>query len=182
MMTCSLQKNVKYFVEYCQTSLECFVLCDDWGEARVCEELLEEHEHSSQEVRVQVVKLAPMHIVDWEQAQEADTALVACRKWLRLRKDMPLSRWDAFLKECLGVEVGTEQGKMFFCIHNSLVLNKGLMYVSMTPKGKTEGVLTFVVPVGQCQMALIKVHHDADHQGQQRTGSHAGEILVAHDG
>ena len=37
----------------------------DWGEVRVHEELLEEHERLSQEARVQVVKLAPMHIVDW---------------------------------------------------------------------------------------------------------------------
>ena len=142
---------------------------DCQGEVRAYEKLLEKHERLSQEVRVQVAKLAPMHIIDWEEAQEADTALATCRKWLRLRKDTPFSWWDAFLKECLGVEVGTEQGKMFFHIHNSLILNKGLMYVSTTPKGKTEGVLAFVVPVGQCQMALNDVHHDASHQGQQRT-------------
>ena len=81
---------------------------------------------------------------------------------------MPLPKWDAFLKESLGVEAESEQGKMFFHICNSLILNKGLMYVSTTPKGKTEGVLTFVVPVGQCRMALNGVHHDACHQGQQR--------------
>ena len=107
----------------------------DQGEVRASKELLEEHEHLSQEARVQVVKLAPMHIVDWEEAQEADAALATCCKWLHLRKDMLLPKWDAFFKECLGAEVETEQGKMFFCIHNSLVLNKGLMYVSTTPKG-----------------------------------------------
>ena len=104
----------------------------------------------SQETRVQAAKLAPMHIVDWEEAQEADAALAACCKWLHLWKDMLLPKWDAFLKECLGVEA--EQAKMFFHIHNSLILNKGLMYMSTTPKGETEGVLTFVVPVGQCWM------------------------------
>ena len=41
--------------------------------------------------------------------------------------------------------------------------------MSTTPKGKTEGVLTFVVPVGQCRMALNNVHWDVGHQGQQRT-------------
>ena len=138
----------------------------DWGEVRVSKKLLEEHEHLRQELRVQVVKLAPMHIVDWEEAQEADAALAAGRKWLCLRKDMPLPKWDALLKECLGVEAETEQGKMFFCICNSLILNKGLMYMSTTPKGETEGVLTFVVPVGQCWMALNSVHHDAGHQDQ----------------
>ena len=117
----------------------------NWGEVRMSEELLEEHEHLSQEARVQAAKLAPMHIVDWEEAQEEDAALAACHKWLHLRKDTPLPKWDAFLKECLGVEAETEQGKMFFCIHNSLILNKGLMYMSTTSKGKTERVLTFVV-------------------------------------
>ena len=110
-----------------------------------------------------------MHIIDWEEAQEEDTALAMCHKWLCLRKDMPLPSQDTFLKECLGAEAGTEQGKMFFHICNSLVLNKGLMYISTTPKDETEGVLTFVVPVGQCWMALNGVHRNASHQGQQRT-------------
>ena len=116
-----------------------------------------------------MAKLKPMHIVDWEEAQEADATLAWCHKWLHLRKDMPLPQWDAFLKECLGVEVEMEQGKMFFHIHNSLVLSKGLMYVSTTPKGETEGVLAFVILVGQCCLALNGVHHYASHQGQQRT-------------
>ena len=51
----------------------------NWGEAKASEELLEEHEHLSQETRVQAAKLAPMHIADWEEAQEADAALAACR-------------------------------------------------------------------------------------------------------
>ena len=110
-----------------------------------------------------------MHIVDWEEAQEVDAALAACCKWLHLRKDTPLPWWDTFLKKCLRAEAKTEQGKMFFRICNSLILNKGLMYMSTTLKGETEGVLVFVVPVGQCHMALNGVHHDAGHQGQQRT-------------
>ena len=44
------------------------------GETKASEELLEEHEHLSQEARMQVVKLEPMYIVDWEEAQEADAA------------------------------------------------------------------------------------------------------------
>ena len=161
---------ISHSQETVQSLLEgAIVRAVNWGEVRACKELLEEHECLSQEARVQAAKLAPMYIVDWEEAQEADTALAACRKWLHLRKDTPLPRWDTFLKECLGVDAGTEQGKMFFHICNSLVLNKGLVYMSTTPKGETEGVLTFVVPVGQCQMVLNGVHHDAGHQGQQRT-------------
>ena len=110
-----------------------------------------------------------MHVVDWEQAQEADVTLAACCKWLHLRKGMPPSRRDTLLKKYLGVEAETEQGKMFFCIHNSLILNKGLMYINTTPKGKTEGVLAFVIPMVQCHMELNRVHRDAGHQGQQQT-------------
>ena len=156
--------------EIIQSLLEGLIVeAPDIGEAKASEELLEEHEHLSQEARVQVVKQEPMHIIDWEEAHEADTALAACCKWLPLRKDMLLPWWDTLLKECLGAEAKMEQGKMFFCICNSLILSKGLMYVNTIPKGKTEGVLAFVVPVGQCRLVLNGVHHDAGHQGQQRT-------------
>ena len=109
------------------------------------------------------MKPKPMHIIDWEEAQEADVALAACCKWLHLRKDTLLPWRDTFLKECLRAEAEMEQGKMFFHICNSLVLNKGLMYVSTTLKGETEGVLAFVIPVGQFFMVLNGVHHDAGH-------------------
>ena len=82
---------------------------------------------------------------------------------------MLLPKRDTLLKKCLGMEAKMEQGKTLFHICNSLILNKGLMYVSTTPKGETEGILTFVVPVGQCHTMLNSVHHDAGHQGQQRT-------------
>ena len=104
-----------------------------------------------------MAKLELMHIVDWEQAQEADVSLAACHKWLRLRKGMPPSRQDTLLKECLGAEAEMEQSKMFFHIHNSLVLNKGLMYINMTPKAETKGVLAFVIPVaGYTGMPAIR--------------------------
>ena len=91
------------------------------------------------------------------------------RKWLHLRKGMPPSRRDTLLKECLEAEAETEQGKMFFYICNSLILNKGLIYINTTPKGEKEGVLAFVIPMAQRCMALNGVHQDAGHQGQQWT-------------
>ena len=110
-----------------------------------------------------------MHIVDWEQTQEADVALAMCHKWLHLRKSMPPPWQETLLKECLGAEAEAEQGKMFFRIRNSLILNKGFMYVNMTPKGETEGVLAFGILRGQCRLALNGVHRNASHQGQQWT-------------
>ena len=163
------QVPISHSRETIQSLLEgAIVGAANWDEVRASKELLEEHEHLSQEARVQAAKLAPMHIVDWAEAQEADAALATCCKWLCIRKDMWLPKWDALLKKCLGTEAEMEQGKMLFRIHNSLILNKGLMYVSTTLKGETEGVLIFV-PVGQCCTALNGVHCDAGHQGQQRT-------------
>ena len=162
------QVSISHNWETVQSLLEGVIVgAANWGEVRVSKELLEEHECLSWEVKVQVAKLAPMPIVDWEEAHEENAALAACCKWLHLRRNMPLLKRDALLKECLGVEAETEQGKTLFHICNSLILNKGLMYVSTTPKGETEGVLAFVVPVGQCCMALNGVHHDASHQASR---------------
>ena len=140
----------------------------DRGEAKANKGLLEEYECLSQEARVQVAELELMHIVDWEQAQEVDVALAGCHKWLHLRKGMLPPRRDTLLKECLGAEAKMEQGKMFFHIRNSLILNKGLMYVNMTLKVR-QRVLVFVVPMPQCCMVLNGVHQDASHQGKQWT-------------
>ena len=52
---------------------------------------------------------------------------------------------------------------------------QGKMYMSTTPNGETEGVLAFVIPVGQCHMVLNGLHHDAGHQSQQRT------LALAHE-
>ena len=58
---------------------------------------------------------------------------------------------------------------MLFCMCNSLVLSKGLLYMSTTAKGEMEGVLAFLVPSSQCTAALNGIHCDAGHQVQQRT-------------
>ena len=119
-----------------------------------------------------------MHIVDWAEAQEADAALVTCRKWAHLRRDMPLPKWDALLKKCLEME-----GRMLFCICNSLILNKGLMYVSTTPKGETEGVLTFCCSCGSMPHGTEWCASECQSLGStEDLGSHSGEILVADDG
>ena len=84
--------------EIIQSPLEgAIVEVANWCEIRASEELLEEHECLSQEVRVQVAKLAPMHIVDWEEAQEADAILATCCKWLHFRRDTLLPKRDALL-------------------------------------------------------------------------------------
>ena len=70
----------------------------DWGEVRVSKELLEEHEHLSWEARVQVAKLAPMHIVVWAEPsrqmppwQQATCGFVSGGT-RRFQSGMPFSR------------------------------------------------------------------------------------------
>ena len=72
------------------------------------------------------------------------------------------------MKKYLGSQAYTEERHAFFHVCNSLVLSKGLLYISTTPKGKVEGVLAFLVPTGQHTAALNGIHHDTGHQGQQR--------------
>ena len=105
----------------------------------------------------------------WEDSQGADAVLAACRKWLKACKDTPAEERDALLRKYLGSQADMEEGCALFCICNSLVLSKGLLYISMMPKGELVGVLAFFVPSSQCTMALNGIHWDAGHQGQQRT-------------
>ena len=145
-----------------------FIGAVDQSEVEANEELLCEHMHLEDEVRVQAAKLAPIHVVDWGEAQEADAVLVACRKWLKACKNTPPQKRDALLKKYLGNQVDTEEGCTLFCVCNSLVLSKELLYISTMPKGEVEGMLAFLVPSSQCTVALNGVHHDVGHQGQQR--------------
>ena len=52
------------------------------------------------------------------------------------------------MKRYMGSQVDTEEGHALFHMCNSLVLGKGLLYVSTLSKGEVEGVLTFLVPTG----------------------------------
>ena len=80
-------------------------------------------------------------------------------------------------KKHLGSQVDMEEGQALFCMCNSLVLSKRLLYMSTTPKGEMGGVLAFLVPSSQCTAALNGIHHDAGHQGQQRTMALAQECF-----
>ena len=140
----------------------------DRKEAAASEELLCEHEHLGNEAQVQAARMAPMHIVDLGEAQEADPMLTTCRGWLHNHKDTSFPKRDVLLKTYLGDNADTEEGHVLFHMHKSLVMSKGLLYVSTMPKGEAEGILAFLVPTGQCHAALNGVHHEVGHQGQQR--------------
>ena len=112
----------------------------DWSEAEANEALLCEHVWLVYEAKVQAAKLAPMHVVNWEDAQGADAVLAACRKWHKAHKDTPAKKRDALLRKYLGSQADMEEGCALFHICNSLVLSKGLLYISTMPKGELAGV------------------------------------------
>ena len=123
----------------------------------------------SEESQACTLKLAPMHVTNWAEAQGEDVLLAACQKWMCTRKDASLQKRDTLLRRCMGEHSDSEEGKVLFCIRNSFTMKKGMLYMNTMPKGETEGLLAFVVPSTHQHTALNGVHQDARHQGQQRT-------------
>ena len=136
--------------------------------AQASDNLRKEHEQLGEEACLQAMKLAPMHVVDWAESQDSDPMLAACKKWLRTRKEILSPKRDALLHELLGWHVEGE-GHMLFKVRNSLILDKDLLYLNVTPRGEAEDVAAFVVPMDQCRVTLNSIHRDAGHQGQART-------------
>ena len=99
-----------------------------------------------------------MHVTNWEEAQCKDALLAACHKWLSNKKSVIPQKRDTLLKECMSEHSTSEEGKALFRVRNSLTLRKGLMYMNITPKGETEGLLAFVVPSAHRHTALNGVH------------------------
>ena len=139
------------------------------GEVLISRPLRAECNCLDNEAWAHALKMAPMHITNWEEVQCEDALLAACHKWLSKKKSVIPQKSDALLKECMGEHLTCEEGKALFHVRNSLTLRKGLMYVNIMPKGETEGLLAFIVPSAHRRTALNGVHRDTRHQGQQRT-------------
>ena len=138
------------------------------GEVLISCPLRVEHDRLDEESQARTLKLAPMHMTNWEEAQGVDMLLTACRKWMSTTMDVPLQKRDALLRTCMGKRSDSEEGKALFRIRNSFTMKKGMLYVNITPKGETEGLLAFLVSSAHWHTALNGVHQDAGQQGQQR--------------
>ena len=136
------------------------------GEVLISQSPKAESDRLDNEARARALKLAPMHITSWECE---DALQAACYKWLSKKKSVIPQKRDALLKECMKEHSTSEEGKALYRVRNNLTLRKGVIYVNITPKGETEGLLAFVVPPAHRRTALNGVHRDARHQGQQRT-------------
>ena len=85
------------------------------------------------------------------------------------KKNVTPQKRDVLLKTCMGEHLNSEEGKALFRVGNNLTIRKGLLYVNIMSKGKTEGLLAFVVPSAHRRTVLNGVHQNAGHQGQHRT-------------
>ena len=117
-----------------------------------------EYDRLDEETQARALKLAPMHMTNSEEAQGEDMLLAACCKWMSTKKDIPPQGRDALLKTCMGEHSDSEEGKALFHVRNSFTMKKGMLYVNITPKGETEGLLAFVVPSAHQRTALDGMH------------------------
>ena len=66
------------------------------------------------EAQVHTLRLASMHITNWEEAQREDALLAACRQWLGMKRNVIPQKRDTLLKECMGEHLNSEEGKALF--------------------------------------------------------------------
>ena len=131
---------------------------------------------------MQAAKLAPMHMVNWEDAQGADMALVACRKWLKAHKDTPVRE-----ERCPAEEVPRQSGRYRGGLHpfphvQQLGPEQGTVVHSTTPKGEMEGVLAFLVPSSQHTAALNSIYMTQATRVSKEHWLWHRNVLVANDG
>ena len=69
-----------------------------------------ECDYLDNEAQARALKLASMHMTNWEEAQHKDVLLAACRKWMNMKKSITPQRRDALLKECMGEHSTSEEG------------------------------------------------------------------------
>ena len=72
-------------------------------------------------------------------------------------------------EEVPGQSGGYRGGPCTFPRARQLGPEQGTAVHEYNTQGREEGVLAFLVPSSQCTAALNGIHHDAGHQGQQRT-------------
>ena len=65
--------------------------------------------------------------------------------------------------------VNAFDAKAYGLRQKDLVYQNGLLYVKETATNTTDEMLLFIVPANKCQAALDLCHHDAGHQGRDRT-------------
>ena len=144
--------------------------------------LIEKHEEIERENAIHLANLvATKHVkhnltgTNWKVLQEADPIISQVLKWKKLSeanrmKDKKL-RDRCTLEEYLLTVVNAFDAKAYGSHQKDLIYQNGLLYMKETATNTTDELLLFIVPANKCQAALDLCHHDARHQGRDRTYS-----------
>ena len=144
--------------------------------------LIEKHKEVERENTLHLASLVATKNVkhnlagtNWKALQEADPIISQVLKWKRLKeanrtKDQKL-RDRRTLEEYLLTVVNAFDAKAYGSRQKDLVYQNGLLYMQETSTNTTDELLLFIIPAGKRQAAVDLCHHDAGHQGRDRTYS-----------
>ena len=90
------RKMVRSLLEGAVTSIT------ERGEVLISQPLRAECDCLDNEAQVRALRLASMHVTNWEEAQCEDVLLAACHQWLGMKWNVIPQKRDALLKECMG--------------------------------------------------------------------------------
>ena len=144
--------------------------------------LIKKHEEIENENALHLASLvATKHVkhnltgTNWKALQEADPIISQVLKWKKINeanctKDKNL-RDRHTLEDYLLTVVNTVDAKAYGSCQKDLIYQNDLLYMKETSTNTTDELLLFIVPANKCQAALDLCHHDAGHQGRDRTYS-----------
>ena len=106
--------------------------------------------------------LVQMHITDWADTQKEDQMLSTVLNWLQAQKKTDL-------KKLLAEHTSSEESWLIVWNWQNFTIHQGALYLHSMPKGETEDLLLFMVPMAHCVVTLNGCHRDAGHQGHDHT-------------
>ena len=111
--------------------------------------------------------------LDWKALQKNDPIIQHVLKWKQCNsnKDTKKDKNNTdrhTLEEYLLTVVNSYNAKAYGNRQKDLTLLNDMLFINDTPKGSTDTVLLFVVPVCKHQAVLDLCHHDMEHQGWDR--------------
>ena len=119
--------------------------------------------HLEQEVHVTAgCALVQMCVTDWTDVQREDLMLSRVLDWVKAQKETDL-------KTLLAEHASSKEGQLILQNQQNFMIHQGALYLHSMPKGKTEGLLHFVVPRAHQVTTMNGCHRDAGHQGHECT-------------
>ena len=144
--------------------------------------LMRKHEEIEKQNTIHLANLVAMKHVkhnlmgtNWKVLQEADPIISHVLKWKKMNESNRTKdknhRDHCTLEEYLLTVINAFDAKAYGLCQKDLVYQNRLLYVKETATNTTDEMLLFIVPANKRQATLDLCHHDAGHQGRDRTYS-----------